>query len=63
MSYSSHLGALFAKPHRWTALHRDLLRVKEEDQVSLETLIGSTYLPQDGDQGKNTTHLDHSWYV
>lgn len=51
MPYSGHLGTLFAKPHKWTALHRDLLRVKE-DQVSPERLVGSTYLPQDGDQGK-----------
>ncbi|KAJ9211908.1 hypothetical protein DTO166G4_6436 [Paecilomyces variotii] len=46
---SSYLGTLFAKPHKWAALHRDLLRVKE-DQVSSERLVGSTYLPQDGDQ-------------
>lgn len=59
MPYYGHLGTLFAKPHKWAALHRDLLRVKE-DQVSSERLVGSTYLPQDGDQGKAPTCLFRS---
>lgn len=44
---------LFEKPHKWNSSHRDLLRVKE-DQVSSEELVGSAYLPQDGDQELET---------
>lgn len=54
ISYSGHLASFFAKPQKWTSLHRDLLHVRE-DQVSAESLIGSTYLPQYGDQGMEYT--------
>lgn len=58
MSRHGNVQALFAKPHKWTTLHKDLLRVCEAE-VSSEKLVGSTYLPQDGDQGEHpySTHL------
>jgi hypothetical protein len=57
---SPPIDILLQKPNRWSETHLQVARVKVTENVSIEELLGSEYVPIGGDQGnKYLVILDH----
>ena len=51
VSRPQNLAFLLQRPNKWTSEHLQTLKVAQQYDVPAEDIVGTAYLPNDGDEG------------